>query len=246
MACKCPKWITDVASSRGMSSHTLQYTVAPNEGYDSRSAEIIFYDKNSDLKDTLKVIQAQKDAIILSQKEINVKSDGETIEVKLSANVDFEVQIPSDVTWITQVNSRALTEKNIYLKIAYNPNDESRSASITITNSNSQLSEIVSIIQQGQTVVATLNNAGTLKSTLGSDYLDITSLKIVGPINGDDIYYLRKMLGADSFSEADRGVLSRLDLSEALIVKGGEWYYNYYYTSKNVIGEHMFRRCKMN
>ena len=36
-------WITDEATGRGMSSHTLKYVVAPNEGYDSRSAEIIFY-----------------------------------------------------------------------------------------------------------------------------------------------------------------------------------------------------------
>ena len=48
-------WITDEASSRGMSSHTLNYYIAPNKGYDSRSAEIVFFDKNSDLKDTLTV-----------------------------------------------------------------------------------------------------------------------------------------------------------------------------------------------
>ena len=53
-------WITDEASSRGMSSHTLKYIVSPNEGYDSRSASIIFYDKNSNLKDILKVIQKPK------------------------------------------------------------------------------------------------------------------------------------------------------------------------------------------
>ena len=53
-------WILDEASSRGLSSHTLKYIVTANEGYDSRSASIIFYDKNSDLKDTLKVVQMQK------------------------------------------------------------------------------------------------------------------------------------------------------------------------------------------
>ena len=42
-------WIADEVSSRGMSSHTLKYVILPNEGYDSRSAEIIFFDKNSDL-----------------------------------------------------------------------------------------------------------------------------------------------------------------------------------------------------
>ena len=237
-------WIVDEASSRGLSSHTLKYVIKANEGYDSRFASIVFFDKNSSLKDTLNIVQAQKDAIVVSEKAINVDDYGGVVEVKLNANVDFEVEIPSDVTWITKVDSRTFTEKSFYLKIAYNPNDEARSASIQVINNNSQLSETIVITQQGQIVVATLNEAGTLKSFLGNDYLDIESLRIIGPINGDDIYCLRKMLGAESFSEADRGSLKKLDLSETFIVKGGEWYYDYNYTSKNVIGEHMFRRCQ--
>ena len=50
-------WITDISSSRGMSSHTLEYVVHSNSTYDSRSAFIVFYDRNSDLKDTLTVHQ---------------------------------------------------------------------------------------------------------------------------------------------------------------------------------------------
>ena len=236
-------WIIDEASSRGMSSHTLKYIVSANEGYDSRSTEIVFYDKNSDLKDTLKVVQAQKDAIILSEKEMIIEKEGGIVDVIINTNVDFEVQIPSDVTWVTYKSSRSLTEKTFYLKIAYNPNDESRSTNIIVTNEKSQLSETFVITQHGQITVATLDVAGTLKSFLGNDYLDIESLRVVGPINGDDIYCLRKMLGAESFSEADWGSLTTLDLSEAFIVKGGEWYYKNHYTSKNVIDDYMFYRC---
>lgn len=118
-------WITDEASSRGMSSHTLKYVIAPNEGYETRSSEIIFYDKNSDLKDTLKVVQAQKDAIVISQKKYDVKAEGETIEVKLSANVDFEITMP-EVDWIEQVESRGLTEHMLYFKVLKNESEESR------------------------------------------------------------------------------------------------------------------------
>ena len=74
-------------------------------------------------------------------------------------------------------------------------------------------------------------------------------MKIVGPINGDDVYYLRKMLGGNNFSEADWGKLTTLDLSDATIVKGGEWYYNQnswpyeHYTSNDTIGDYMFYAC---
>ena len=244
-------WITDEASSRGMSSHTLKYVIAQNEGYDSRSAEIIFYDKNSDLKDTLKVIQAQKDAIVISEKNVSVAKEGDTVEIKVNTNVDFEVQIPSDATWVTQTDSRALTEKSVYLKVEENMGDDSRSATITIINQDTQLSETIVLIQQGNTTIVTLKEAGTLKTLLGNDYLKIKSLKVVGPINGDDVYYLRKMLGGSNFSEADRGKLSTLDLSEASIVEGGEWYYSYednnitkeYKTSNDIIGAFMFYEC---
>ena len=236
-------WITDEASSRGMSSHTLKYVIAPNEGYDSRSAEIIFYDKNSDLKDTLKVVQAQKDAIVISEKNIRVAKEGGTVEVKINTNVDFEVKIPSEVTWVTQTESRALTEKSVFLKIAKNTAEGGRSANITIMNQDSQLSETIMITQQGNISVVTLKEAGTMKKLLGEDYLNITSLKVVGPINGDDVYYLRKMLGGSDFSSADWGKLATLDLSEATIVEGGEWYFDRYYTSNDVIGKYMFYEC---
>lgn len=242
-------WITDEASSRGMSSHTLKYVIAPNEGYDSRSAEIIFYDKNSDLNDTLKIVQAQKDAIVISKKEYDVEADGETIEVKLSANVDFEVTMP-EVDWITQVESRSLKEHTLYFKVVENTGEESRSSEIVFTNKDFQLSETIIINQIGVVKasyvdgVVTMAKAGTMRSLLGDDYLKITSLKVVGPINGDDVYYLRMMLGANDFDAASRGKLATLDLSETIIVEGGEWYYNNCYTSNNMIGDYMFNYCR--
>lgn len=141
-------WITDDPSSRSMSSHTLKYVVAPNEGYDSRSAEIIFYDKNSDLKDTLKVVQAQKDAIVISKKEYEVKRGGETIEVKLSANVDFEVSVP-DTDWLSQVESRAWKEHTLYFKVAENESFANRMARIVIKDKNSSLADTLTVIQEG-------------------------------------------------------------------------------------------------
>ena len=139
-------WIHDQASARGSSSHTLKYVVDANETYDTRSAEIIFYDKNSDLKDTLTVVQVQKDAIIISQKEYTINSEGETIEVKLSANVEFEVTMPQ-VDWISKVESRALTEHILYFNIAENTNYDNRNAEIVFTNNDTQLNEKITITQ---------------------------------------------------------------------------------------------------
>jgi hypothetical protein len=98
--------------------------------------------------------------------------------------------------------------------------------------------------------VVTLVEAGTMKQLLGSDCLNVASLKVVGPINGDDVRCLRQMLGASEFGESERGKLTTLDLSEASIVKGGDYYYSSdgtyvkkYYTSNNVLGYRIFYMC---
>ena len=102
--------------------------------------------------------------------------------------------------------------------------------------------------ESNTTSSVTIETAGTLKSLLESNYLNLTVLKVEGPINGDDVYYLRKMLGGNDFSEANWGKLTTLDLTKATIVEGGEYYYmdsskKTYYTSNNVIGTYMFYGC---
>lgn len=248
-------WIIDESSSRGLSSHTLKYIVSANEEYDNRSTSIVFYDKNSDLKDTLKVVQAQKDAIIISEKNINVEDYGGTIEVKLNTNVDFEVQIPSDVTWVTQAYSRALTEKSIYLKILENTNKEVRSTEVVFINNTSLIKESITINQAGafkesyENGIATIITAGSLKAILGDDYLNITSLKVIGPINGDDIKTIREMVGVDENENETSGILAKLDISEASIISGGSSYYhigmNEYKTANNEIGARMFAKTNL-
>ena len=239
-------WIKQETNSRASSTETLKFIVSANETYDSRSAEIVFYDKNSSVTDTLKISQAQKDAIVISQKNYEVDAEGETIEVKLSTNVEFEVVMP-EADWVSQVTSRALTEHTLYFNVNENTSEDDRSAAIVFKNKNSELSDTIQIHQESPIQagyvdgVVTIKTAGTMKSLLGSDYLNITSLKIVGPINGDDVSCLRGMLGS-------KGKLTTLDLSEASIVEGGGKYFYHgdsdLRTSNNEIGVYMFSGCK--
>ncbi len=91
--------------------------------------------------------------------------------------------------------------------------------------------------------VVSVAEPGTMKSLLGVDYLNITSLKVVGTINGDDVYCLREMLGARDFSNNSWRKLAVLDLSEASIVEGGGWYCQGCYTSNKTVGDNMFANC---
>ena len=55
-------WIVETKDARAMSSHTLYFNIKPNKSDKSRSAEIIFFDKDSDLKTVLTVNQGGKPA----------------------------------------------------------------------------------------------------------------------------------------------------------------------------------------
>ncbi len=97
-------------------------------------------------------------------------------------------------------------------------------------------------------ITINLEKAGTLPDRIGSSKkYKITNLKIIGEINGTDLRMIREMAGSNSNGNSTDGKLSVLDLSEAKIVEGGDYYYNdyidNYYTSNDVIGSYAFRGC---
>ena len=140
-------WISETDASRGMSSHTLRYVIAPNETYDTRSAEIIFYDKNSTLKDTVTIKQAQKDAIILTEKSLSVASTENTVEVKVNSNIDFETKI-LDADWISEVTSaRGLTEYTKQFKVSANTSKSGRTGKVAFISTSTGISDTLTISQ---------------------------------------------------------------------------------------------------
>ena len=91
-----------------------------------------------------------------------------------------------------------------------------------------------------------LEEAGTLPDRIASsEKYKITNLKIIGEINGTDLGMIRKMAGSSYTGNSTDGKLSVLDLSEAKIVKGGDWYYSDLHTSNDVIGSYAFKGCSV-
>lgn len=96
-----------------------------------------------------------------------------------------------------------------------------------------------------------LPEAGTLADFITEEEVcTITSLKVTGQINGTDIKLIRKMAHSDENGYATDGVLKKLDLSEAQIVAGGDYYVlnifgdqSQLFTQDNVVGPYMFGGC---
>ena len=91
-------------------------------------------------------------------------------------------------------------------------------------------------------ITLNLTEAGTLPNKIANSKKDlITNLKIIGEINGTDLRYLREMAGC--YVKGENGKLSILDLSEARIVKGGDYYYHNLYTRNDIIDGYAFFGC---
>ena len=246
-------WIKDAPATKAMSSHTLYYVISPNETYDSREAKIIYYDKNNmNAADTLVVIQAQKDALILSQKEYEVGASGGDLEIKLSTNIQYALSISQeDATWIQQVTTRSLVDETLYFKIAENKSLDTRIGSIVI-EADKDKKETIKIIQAGKredVVVLNVAKAGTLNQLVSySQKNQIINLKLTGLLNGDDIRFIREMAGRDSNGNKTEGQLQILDLLEASIVAGGDYYYykssKKYYINDNTLTNYVFYQCE--
>ena len=164
--------ISDEASSRGMSSHILKYIISTNEEYDNRTANIIFFDKNSDLKDTLIIAQAQKDAIIIAKNEYTIDAIGGNLKFEINTNVDFEVS--TSIDWIKQnTESRGLEIKPLSFTVSENTADEVREGVISI--SFGELKQNIKIIQKAKPVFSLSKTEFNIPSEGGEFNIEVST-----------------------------------------------------------------------
>lgn len=149
-------WVKEI-STRAYSDYTHYFKIEPNETYDSRNAEIVFKDLTSDVSDTVRITQLQKDVILVAKNEYNVEALESELSFKVSANVEFEVS--SSVNWIKYVpDTRGLEEVNVKFTIEANNDSAQREGIITI--SNGEKKQEIKVIQSGKSqYVSIVHNA---------------------------------------------------------------------------------------
>ena len=168
-------------------------------------SEFVFSDG---LSETITIYQAgEEPTIVLTQNKYDVSGDGETIKVEINSNVDFQVTIPSDVDWIKETWTRAISTHTKYFKIATNSPNQSRSAEILFTNTEYSLSEKIIINQKAASYVTVhVVQKGGLSDVLVDKELNpesIISMKIIGELDAEDFLTIQNMIN-----------LKNLDLEE--------------------------------
>lgn len=108
---------------------------------------------------------------------------------------------------------------------------------------------LTSAVLAGANTVINVETAGTLKTLIGENKLTTTDLVVSGNLNGSDIQVIREMAGIMLSGGPSGGKLARLDMTDANIVAGGDYYmydyntYENFYTADNELGKYMFYNC---
>ncbi len=140
-------WITE-NTTRALSTNTYRFDIAENTDYDQRSAEIIFANKENNLSDVVRIIQSQKDAIVLAKDEYEFDIEGGELDFEIQTNVDVSITISDDAKdWILQTTSRALETKKLSFNITANPGTENRFGAIILEGGGAK--QMVTIKQVG-------------------------------------------------------------------------------------------------
>lgn len=137
-------WISE-NTTRATSTNTYYFDIQPNEDYEQRIAEIKFTNKENGLSETVKVVQTQKDVLVVVKETYTVNSEGDQIEIEVSHNTDFDIEI-SDA-WIQYITTRSLQTEFLIFEIQQNTNKNDRQGFVKFISKNETVSQIIYINQ---------------------------------------------------------------------------------------------------
>lgn len=154
-------WIKENIT-RATSTNSYIFDISPNDNYDSRSAEIKFVNYANGISESLKVIQAQKDTIIVADAEYEIGLGGGTLDFEINANTEISITISENaVNWIAQLQTRGLYTERLCFDISYNNSDDSREGTIIISGGDA--SQTIRVRQLGKTETRVIERAALVE-----------------------------------------------------------------------------------
>ena len=140
------EWISESPSGKGMETKTFNLTIKENEAFETREGFVII--SGNELKDTVHIFQvANERTLILTQDTYDVPAAGETLEVKLKTNVDYNMEIPDVYSWVKRSYARALRTDKIQIEVLENKSYDNRQAIVIFQDRNSDLTDTLYIFQ---------------------------------------------------------------------------------------------------
>ena len=138
-------WVKQTGT-KGLTSKRLSFSVEENKTYDPREAKITIKPKQAGIAEKVITIrQAQFDALIVEKTSYNMPYGGGEIEIKVEANVAFNVT--PDSGWLHHVSTKALSSSTVLIKVDENTAHDAREGKIEIAQQGGSIKHIITIRQ---------------------------------------------------------------------------------------------------
>jgi len=108
-------WVTLSPTSGEAGDATVKASVLKNDTNDSRTATVTFTAGTKTA--TYSIVQSQLDAMNIATTEFTVAAEGGTVEIPVSANVEYAVIVPDAVDWIHVTSTRGMVDTKITLTV---------------------------------------------------------------------------------------------------------------------------------
>lgn len=148
------EWIS-VVNTKGLSATTLNFSIKENPGVNNRSGIIAFM--AGKLKDTVKVYQVQRDELLLTNDRADVGKESCTLNAELKCNIDYDVIMPADANWITDITTKAYSSYNLKFNISENATDTLRQCYVIFKDKKSSLADTLFVAQYPQQSLVPVN-----------------------------------------------------------------------------------------
>ena len=186
-------------------------------------SEVLVFVTDGRERTIMRSINFVEGVIIVTTRSYTVGYEGGSVEVELSTNIDYTVEIPeADRAWISvgEARTRAvMRDEALTFTVQPNNNTAYRYSTISLVDNLGVTGETILITQKsGTSQTVHLFSAGTLDRMISAEDRDIIEeLKITGTLNVFDFEFIKTMsnLKALDLSEADNTTLPASCLAES-------------------------------
>lgn len=188
-------WITQSTAARsrsktrGTTTTAVVLSVKENTSYQDREAVVTIANKEAGVSVGISIRQPFATVFKVDKDAFEVPMKGGTVTANVESNVSYDVKIPSDCNWITQVGSsrtRGTRSSVVVLRVDENKSGSDRSAVVTIGNSSAGVSSGITITQPFTTsfkVDETPLEVDELGGTLGVNVAANVSVDVKPQVN---------------------------------------------------------------
>ena len=163
------------------------------------SSEILVFVTDGKERTIMRSINFVEGVIIISTKNYTVDSNGGPVDIELSTNINYTVEIPEeDKSWISITNTKsrvAMRDETVTLMVQPNENAVYRYSTIEFIDEQGVTGETILITQKsGTSRVINVETPGTLETIMTEDEKNNTEdLKITGTLNSFDFEFIKTM-----------------------------------------------------